>query len=272
MTQEEKAKAYDEAIEKAKEYFNSPRTCFDIEQLCNIFTELKESKDERIRKRIIHALHGDVLEMSEIKEAVAWLEKQGNLMKALQISNSRIAELVKEKYNLEEKLKKQGEQKPADLKTKAGNWYICDMEVMNENMVTAFHRDEIYYCPKDGYLDVRGALFEVGCLDVFRLATEKEIPQPKHKPAWSEEDENLFKCAIDAVREESKVRTDGCLDEEVGGMVTNWLKSLKDRYTWKPSDEQMLAINTAINVVGKGTINGKYLVELQEQLKKLREE
>ncbi len=42
----------------------------------DIVPELKESEDERIRQRIIHALHGDVLEMSEIKEAIAWLEKK----------------------------------------------------------------------------------------------------------------------------------------------------------------------------------------------------
>ena len=54
--------------------------------------------------------------------------------------------------------------------------------------------------------------------------------------------------------------------------LVNWLKSLKDRYTWKPSDEQMLAINTAINVCGKETINGKYLVALYKQLLKLKEE
>jgi len=39
---------------------------------------------------------------------------------------------------------------------------------------------------------------------------------------------------------------------------------------WKPSDEQMIAINTAINVIGKGTLNGKQLIELEAQLKKLR--
>ena len=41
---------------------------------------------------------------------------------------------------------------------------------------------------------------------------------------------------------------------------------------WKPSDEQMLAINTAINVLGKGTLNGKQLIELRKELQKLREE
>ena len=42
-----------------------------------LIPELKESENERIRKRIIHALHGDVLDMKETNEALAWLEKQG---------------------------------------------------------------------------------------------------------------------------------------------------------------------------------------------------
>ena len=75
---EEKAKRYDEAIKKARNIVNSinvgliGKNSFEA-----VFPELKESEDERIRKRIIHALHGDVLELSEIKEAVDWLEKQG---------------------------------------------------------------------------------------------------------------------------------------------------------------------------------------------------
>lgn len=40
---------------------------------------------------------------------------------------------------------------------------------------------------------------------------------------------------------------------------------------WKPSKEQMVAINTAINVIGKGTLNGKQLIELREELQKLKE-
>jgi hypothetical protein len=78
---EQKAKAYDEAIEKAKEYFNSPRTCFDIEQLCNIFPELTESDDENIKKDIINHLKylGKYCQesMPNVNEWVTWLEKQG---------------------------------------------------------------------------------------------------------------------------------------------------------------------------------------------------
>lgn len=80
---EEKAQRYNEAVERLRNAFydNNSRMCEEyrnavLKIIEPIFPELKESEDERIRKRIIHALHGDVLEMSEIKEAVAWLEKQ----------------------------------------------------------------------------------------------------------------------------------------------------------------------------------------------------
>jgi len=74
----EKAKHYDEAIERANELmYVSDKDSLQCKTVEHIFPELKESEDERIRQRIIHALHGDVLEMSEIKEAIAWLEKQG---------------------------------------------------------------------------------------------------------------------------------------------------------------------------------------------------
>jgi hypothetical protein len=56
---------------------------------------------------------------------------------------------------------------------------------------------------------------------------------------------------------------------------TNYLdgklpKSLRPCSHWKPSKEQVMAIDTAINVLGKGTLSGKQLIELQEDLKKLK--
>lgn len=67
---EEKAKRYDEAIEKAKElqHYN----CW----VTSIFPELKESEDEKIRKEIISTLqyanHKGIYD-----KHLAWLEKQG---------------------------------------------------------------------------------------------------------------------------------------------------------------------------------------------------
>ena len=79
MTDKEKARAYDEALAKAKEQYNYPcmRSCMGI--LEEIFPELKESEDERIRKAIINAIHDYAKRLEEKipTEWLAWLEKQG---------------------------------------------------------------------------------------------------------------------------------------------------------------------------------------------------
>jgi hypothetical protein len=81
MTQEDKAKAYDEAIIKAKALYGQPLV--DNTLLETILPELKVSEDERIRKALIEMVHdttGDELWIDynvHKEEAIAWLEKQG---------------------------------------------------------------------------------------------------------------------------------------------------------------------------------------------------
>ena len=78
MTEKEKAKAYDKAIERAKKLYSD-----GIAE--GIFPELKESDDDRIRKWIIddirYNMNNEPLNNSEYKKkaekAIAWLEKQG---------------------------------------------------------------------------------------------------------------------------------------------------------------------------------------------------
>jgi hypothetical protein len=79
MTQEEKAKRYDELLLKLQKAKVDDNVCDEMyyRVIDDIVPELKESEDEKIRKRIIHALHGDVLDMEETNKAIAWLEKQG---------------------------------------------------------------------------------------------------------------------------------------------------------------------------------------------------
>ena len=73
MTEKEKAKAYDEAIERAKRLYGNGITE-------EIFPELKESDDERIKKNCIHFLEcqkqHDAATFA-IEECIAWIEKQG---------------------------------------------------------------------------------------------------------------------------------------------------------------------------------------------------
>lgn len=73
MTEKEKAKAYDEAIERAKKLYGNGITE-------EIFSELKEDDTERIRKNCIHFLELQKQHHAatfEIEECIDWLEKQG---------------------------------------------------------------------------------------------------------------------------------------------------------------------------------------------------
>jgi len=81
---EEKAKAYDKAISIAKKEFNAcgSQNCDATRQIFRLFPELAESEDERIRKGIIRNLEyladrAEGFVKDELKERIAWLEKQG---------------------------------------------------------------------------------------------------------------------------------------------------------------------------------------------------
>ena len=80
------------------------------------------------------------------------------------------------------------------------------------------------------------------------------------KSSWSEEDEKQ------ARQIERIVHDDGCT-QKLQKQIADWFKSLKDRYTWKPSEEQMLALNIAIEME-----DGDILKSLYQDLLKLKEE
>ena len=83
MTIEEKAKAYDEALEKARLLCAYPTTKPFISDLQDLFPELAELDDERVRQKLIHLVRksyeygGYSLHKDEADMITAWLEKQG---------------------------------------------------------------------------------------------------------------------------------------------------------------------------------------------------
>ena len=109
---------------------------------------------------------------------------------------------------------------------------------------------------------------------------DKVVIKKGEKPtAWSEEDEHRVKDTIyflESARKHyaSTVEIDACID---------WLKSLKDRVgceancttMWKPSDEQVEAVRLArafvVDDFGEHPALSEILIELEEQLKKLKE-
>ena len=74
MGNKEKAKAYDEVIERTNK-------SYDNEIIEEIFPELKENKDERIKKAIIEFFESEddntTYSLVRKKDIIAWLERQG---------------------------------------------------------------------------------------------------------------------------------------------------------------------------------------------------
>ena len=79
MTTEEKAKAYDMALEAARKELGVDRKEWEVvdKVLKSIFSELCESEDERIRRDIVFLIeHIPTMLEDRRKRCLAWLEKQ----------------------------------------------------------------------------------------------------------------------------------------------------------------------------------------------------
>ena len=81
MTEEQKAKAYDETLERAKQLLRES-VAFDRFTIERIFPELKESEGEQSKKWILEYLYDGLRKSDEqfkdqFTAAIAWLEKQG---------------------------------------------------------------------------------------------------------------------------------------------------------------------------------------------------
>lgn len=77
MTQEEKGKAYEERLNTARHIYADPSVKEEDKYYIEvIFPELKESEDEKTRKRIIALVnaHGQGMYKDDM---LSWLEKQG---------------------------------------------------------------------------------------------------------------------------------------------------------------------------------------------------
>jgi len=89
-------------------------------------------------------------------------------------------------------------------------------------------------------------------------------------PELKSEDEKIRKALVEMVHDTTgdELWVDYNVHKEE---ALAWLKSLKDRYTWKPSDEQITALSD-INLTGCISYagQGQELINLYNDLKKLK--
>lgn len=283
MTDKEKARAYDEALERAKKYNIDDAHAYQGTIVKLIFPELRESKDERIRKWIFDLVNNmsfENLTESERAKNEEWREKV-------------LAYLEKQKVNIEgdfgrgydcgyeaclhshgaewfEKQKETHYTKRNELFDKCVE--NCDPEVMKE----VFDNVDKMLEPKIAFGDwgdkeKKEAI--ITCLKYMRFI--KKITNQEYddlmnwldsnlvSKEWSEEDEVYLQDALWCVKQAAKVAKD---ENDMGACwsAENWLKSL--RPSWKPSEEQMNALQVAA-MVSKTDFNK--LTSLLVDLKKL---
>ena len=100
-------KAYNKALERAKKWYNAPNAdkipTYANRIIVELFPELKESEDEKIRKMIINHLTQErgSLSNDEAAEAIAWLEKQGEQKPSWSDEDEKMLQYVAEtcQYN-----------------------------------------------------------------------------------------------------------------------------------------------------------------------------
>lgn len=203
---EEKATAYDEAIEYAhylidercKEGTDGSFHRLDLEKM---FPELKESEDERIRKAL----------MQNLKERFG---TKGNMGKGLDMPDVLAW------------LGKQGEQKPAEVRT-TGYWNVQDIEqkpAWSEEDENKINRLIAYFEDKES--------FTAEDYDVYTnwLKSLKDTVQPKQQE-WSEEE--IESCAREA-------EDNNCI---ILAKHIRQLKSLRPQSNWKPVDKNVYVVN-----------------------------
>lgn len=114
--------------------------------------------------------------------------------------------------------------------------------------------------------------------DILEILPELKESEDEQKPAWSEEDEETLKILDRDLQEfysRRKAQAGSPLFESQMQNV-RWLKSIKDRYTWKPSDEQIKAFENFVRGIWESCYDSPYenkaklLYSLLEQLKKLK--
>lgn len=286
MNYEEK---YKEAIESIKRIYNQADS-YGKELMEKEFPELRESEDEKIRKALIDYFD-DANKVDEnplqsygihTDKAIAWLEKQGKQKPyMIQWKGNNLKEIVEftgkspkfndwfktwEEYenyvHAHNNIFKLFNEDGSHVEVPVGAWIIKTPDGYNMASRCVFKQKPTTWSEED---EEMLELLGVAASNFYPSETSQKINswlnshKLQTKQEWSEEDEKMLDSIID------------CLDGLcfIDPNQLNWLKSIKPNH-WKPSEEQMEALN-AINNIGELSYAGQadLLIKLYNDLEKL---
>lgn len=277
MTQEEKAKAYDEALEKAKKALKTDIHESGMWAIQRIFPQLCESEDERIRKGLIEYFEGFRMGNAEVKweglnvqEVLVWLEKQKEQKPAEwseedeKMLHTIIADFKGFCHNNTSTLEPHFNECIAWLKSLPERFNLQSKQEQNDYITP--HK-EFFKFIYDRLINVHKENPNVDYMRSFKERLNNLSFGEKQE--WSEEDEIYLQDALWCVEKAEK----SCKDEQDKGAcwsAKRWLKSLCPQPHWKPSKHQMTILKAVKDYVGKGSgYWGEALGSLIDDLEKL---
>ena len=272
-------KRYKEALNKAKELMKTS-VAFDRFTIEHIFPELKESKDEKIRKVLVDYFKRYKEEECGIKtfygipadDILAWLEKQGIQPRY------NIGDILCDKLCTTLNKEAQPNMEIVDIKN---GMYICDKgsfpvsqqdeyELVSKKIDTNLNDDSVSNELREASTahaekEMKNQTF-LDNLEFELIYTFEEGAkwQAAQKHTLNKEDEEMLNLII------ARLQSHPDVDFEEYSKEYDWLNSPKARSTWKPSDAQMMVLNDVITNGRLSNANERILKGLQEQLKKLK--
>lgn len=296
-TIEQKARAYDEALKKARFYHGNCPSEPERKKLEGMFPVLRESEDEKIRKELLAVINDLVLPDEQKARFNAWLEKQKephytkrNALFDKCVENcdpevmKKVSDEVDEMLEKEQKpnfdthwengsiVCEQKEQKPADLPAgfyvtlpDGKKYYAKEMRCngMNVKVVEPkpaewSEEDELMMKAVIGILDES---------DHPKLCSWLKSLRPQPKQEWSKEDENIYNKALDAIYYKDLNDKDEVVDalKALCDLISRKRKVIPPYAHWKPSEEQMEALKCAIADVARFSKRGGRQVELENE-------
>ena len=251
LTTEQKAQRYDETLERVVNIRTGKceTTFIFTEGLFNyLFPELEECNEEEVRKAMIdffkHEREEGVVVTHygvNIERMIAWLEKQKTSEKAMQY--------LKENHSPSEVSDFQTAMNIAVAKA-----YDKGVKDGLENRGQTFTKKDVDDAWLKGMCDAKHELEKQGepigdnakqelkKIEQRMISAEAKEAMYGKPTAWSEEDEKIYSRICYLIHSAAFENYD--VDEvgkELGeyAKITDWLKAIKTRCAWKPSEEQM---------------------------------
>lgn len=225
----------EELLRSARNLYENPGTNEALKVVLEeTYPELKESEDERIRKFLIEKCNeGHWPERNAFKkeQVIAYLERQKEQKPVLRLVGDGLISDPNAHFELV------GEQKPAESISRLtiqgnGVYKICphckERMIRDDSKVyTSMPPQYGYTCPKCGAMEFDTVMYDSPEMKEQQLAE------------WSKKD-------MEMKRKILKYLSDSCNVFEYNAIV-KWLNNLRPQPHWKPSKEQMKALNEVAN-------------------------